>query len=95
MTTTRRQFMTGAGVAAAAWVVPSILTAKPAEGALLLSSGPRSEVVPAVSQPPAKPLAFTGDDLERDAGIGAALVAGGWLLRHWTASDPLPNERTP
>ena len=36
----------------------------------------------------ASPLAFTGDNLERDAAIGAALVAGGWALHRWASRSP-------
>jgi hypothetical protein len=33
-------------------------------------------------------LAFTGLDLQRDAEIGAALVAGGWAMQHWASRAP-------
>lgn len=33
-------------------------------------------------------LASTGADLERDAAIGAALVAGGWALHRWASRSP-------
>ena len=36
----------------------------------------------------ASPLAFTGANLERDAAIGAALVAGGWALHRWASRSP-------
>src|SRR6202050_2947637 len=36
----------------------------------------------------ASPLAFTGDNLERDADIGAWLVAGGWALHRWASRSP-------
>jgi hypothetical protein len=43
------------------------------------------------SEPPLKALAgslaTTGMDLQRDAEIGLALVAGGWAMQHW-ASRP-------
>jgi hypothetical protein len=33
-------------------------------------------------------LASTGANLERDAAIGAALVAGGWALHRWASRSP-------
>jgi hypothetical protein len=92
---------------AAAWVVPEILTAKPAAGAVLsgstegITTSPGSVLAAtttgsttSTSPPPEPPLvtlagalAQTGLDLQRDAEIGAALVAGGWAMRHW-ASRP-------
>jgi hypothetical protein len=82
---------------AAAWVVPEILTARPAGGATLSSpevvTGPVSNGplgVPA-SKPgsapgPAGPtLAFTGLNIQRDAEVGAALLAGGWAMHHWAS----------
>jgi hypothetical protein len=37
---------------------------------------------------PSRSLAFTGIDLQRDAEIGAALVAGGWAMHHWASRRP-------
>ena len=90
-----------AAAGATAWVVPEILTAKPAAGAPL--SGTTAAGIAGVpgaipttsgtgtSEPPlvtlAGALASTGMDLQRDAEIGVALVAGGWAMRHW-ASRP-------
>jgi hypothetical protein len=77
-------------LAGAAWAVPTILVAKPS-GAATLSLAPGEftpQGVPATETPkPTGPLAFTGDDIERDAGIGAALVAAGWLLTRWQAQE--------
>ena len=89
---------------AAAWVVPEILTARAAGGATLSAPGVAtgaSTVTPAAEEPASKPagtpansLAFTGLNIERDAEVGAALIAGGWALHHWasraTASTPPP-----
>ncbi len=33
-------------------------------------------------------LAFTGVDIQRDAEIGAALIAGGWAMHHWASRTP-------
>jgi hypothetical protein len=33
-------------------------------------------------------LAETGIDLERDAGIAAALIAGGWAIHRWASRGP-------
>ena len=38
--------------------------------------------------PGGSPLAITGANLERDAAIGAALVAGGWALHRWASRSP-------
>lgn len=93
---------------AAAWVVPEILTAKPAGGATLSSPG----VVTGVSSEdgafgaPAPTgsgtgkgqsgsLAFTGLNIQRDAEIGAALLAGGWALHHWASRTTKPPAKGP
>jgi hypothetical protein len=82
---------------AAAWVVPEILTARPADGATL--SGPvtgafaaSAVAAPEVPAPAPAPkaggspsLAFTGLNIERDAQVGAALIAGGWAMHHWSS----------
>jgi hypothetical protein len=101
---------------AAAWVVPEILTAKPAAGATLSGNGgggggggggqpatspstttgsstspgtgTAGTASPATS--PGSTLAFTGIDVQRDAEIGAALVAGGWAMHHWASRTPKP-----
>jgi hypothetical protein len=113
---------------AVAWVVPEIMTAKPAAGASLSitprggggggggGDGPPGVATPpGVSTTPGQPtstpdsgatttlgttsadapadlptgtLAFTGVDLERDAEIGAALIAGGWAMHHWASRTP-------
>jgi hypothetical protein len=104
-----------AGAGAAAWVVPEILTAKPAAGATLSgNSGTGGGSGPATSPStttgsgtgtgtgtgtggtgspttsPGSTLAFTGIDVQRDAEIGAALVAGGWAMHHWASRTPKP-----
>jgi hypothetical protein len=101
-----------ASAGAAAWVVPEILTAKPAAGATLSgnhgttggsSSSPATSpssttggtgtVTGGTSSPSTSPgstLAFTGIDIQRDAEIGAALIAGGWAMHHWASRTPKP-----
>jgi hypothetical protein len=110
---------------AVAWVVPEILTAKPAAGAALSNAvggggggasagvstsastsgtgasvgasgsvgtnGPEG-VTTAADTTAATPtsLAFTGLDIQRDAEVGAALVAGGWAMQHWASRTPKP-----
>ena len=37
---------------------------------------------------PGSALAFTGVDIQRDAEIGAALIAGGWAMHHWASRAP-------
>lgn len=96
-----------AGAGAAAWVVPEILTATPASGATL--SGPVTGVSTVGFAPVSTskgpgggsgggsggtPLAFTGLNIERDAQIGAALIAGGWAMKYW-ASRTAPSPRPP
>jgi hypothetical protein len=105
---------------AAAWVVPEILTAKPAAGATLsgnhttsgggsttpgstggsnggtgsnpatnpAATGELAATKPATT--PGSTLAFTGIDIQRDAEIGAALIAGGWAMHHWASRAPKP-----
>ncbi len=117
---------------AAAWVVPEILTAKPASGATLSAGvgntgtgasagvstsagttgdaatpstgasttgtgnsgggggegGEGGEDTGASTTP--STLAFTGLDIKRDAEVGAALVAGGWAMKHWASRTPKP-----
>lgn len=40
--------------------------------------------------PTSGPLAATGANFLRDAEVGAALVASGWLVRRWTSRRPTP-----
>ncbi len=98
---------------AAAWVVPEILTAKPAAGATLsgtpgttggsssnpttspasTSTGSSPGTLASAASPATSPgsaLAFTGIDIQRDAEIGAALIAGGWAMHHWASRTPKP-----
>jgi hypothetical protein len=37
------------------------------------------------TKPPVESLAFTGLNLQRDAEIGAALIAGGWAMKYWAS----------
>jgi hypothetical protein len=75
-------------LAGALWATPTILIAKPSEGATL-SFGPTAPLPqPAGNQlPAAKPLAFTGDNTEQDALFGVGLIAAGWLLTRWQAGE--------
>ncbi len=110
---------------AAAWVVPEILTAKPAAGATMsgnpgtsgstsvstsASTGPygtsgsagagaavgpngasgSAGVTTAADIGPSNTLASTGIDIQRDAELGAALVAGGWAMKHWASRSVKP-----
>jgi hypothetical protein len=94
---------------AAAWVVPEILTAKAAGGAtlsapavaagastpdgLLSASGPSPATTPSSSL--ADTLAFTGLNIQRDAEVGAALIAGGWAMHHWASRTATPPTEGP
>jgi hypothetical protein len=117
---------------AVAWVVPEILTAKPAAGAALSgtggtggtgsvgasgnvttsastgdpgagasvgaggtldANGPDGVATAADTTTTADPsgsLAFTGLNIQRDASVGAALVAGGWAMQHWASRAHRP-----
>jgi hypothetical protein len=92
-----------AAAGAVAWAVPEILTAKPAAGATLSSpigvgaatsgstdtlgtNGPDGVATRAAGTPAS--LAFTGLNIQRDAEVGAALVAGGWAMQHWASRAP-------
>ncbi|HWD54986.1 MAG TPA: hypothetical protein VG346_07675 [Acidimicrobiales bacterium] len=105
---------------AAAWVVPEILTAKPAAGATLSGNsggggnttgkptttpsntggtgaggtGGTNANLTAATTPAAAgaggSLAQTGLNIQRDAEIGAALIAGGWAMHHWASRAPKP-----
>ncbi|HEX4433352.1 MAG TPA: hypothetical protein VH012_00885 [Acidimicrobiales bacterium] len=117
-----------AGAGAAAWVVPEILTAKPAAGAALSgtngsvgasagvttsastggdpgagasvdaggsvsANGPEgisTDADTTAATDPSGALAFTGLNIQRDASVGAALVAGGWAMQHWASRRPKP-----
>jgi hypothetical protein len=113
---------------AVAWVVPEILTAKPAAGAALSNAaggggggsvgvstsassggnpgtgasvgasgtvgtnGPDGVTTDADTTAATGPssLAFTGLNIQRDAEVGAAMVAGGWAMQHWASRTPKP-----
>lgn len=89
---------------AVAWVAPEILTAKPADGAVMSgavtadgtlnpSTFPASQTGASTAPPIvtlAESLASTGIDLERDAAVGVALVAGGWVMHHWASRTSGP-----
>jgi hypothetical protein len=103
---------------AAAWMVPEILTAKPAAGATMSGNHGGGGTGGSTSNPTTSPsstsgsstpgtggstaspatspstLAFTGIDIQRDAEIGAALVAGGWAMHHWASRTPKPATQT-
>jgi hypothetical protein len=94
---------------AAAWVVPEILTAKAAGSATLSApavltgaSTPEGALAPPGPNPATNPpgsladtLAFTGLNIQRDAEVGAALIAGGWALRHWASRTSTPPTEGP
>ena len=83
---------------AAAWVIPEILTAKAAGGATLSAPATSAATLAPGSTPdgtppagtPASTLAFTGLNIQRDAEVGAALIAGGWALHHWASRTSAP-----
>lgn len=95
---------TGAAVGTTAWMIPQILTAKPAAGATLSGSPATSPVTlagttgtpaftPTAASGAGAPstlssLATTGLDLDRDAEIGATMIAVGWVLHRWASRVP-------
>ncbi len=95
-----------AGVAAGtvAWIAPEIFTTKPAAGASLsgppvnlaggVTTGPPVNLAGGVTTSPSpgilSRLAFTGLDLQRDAEVGAALVAAGGAVQHWASRRTTP-----
>lgn len=70
-------------------MVPTITTFTPSRASVSLPPGTTPSPGPSQASelPTQKPLAFTGDDLQRDAEIGAALIAAGWAIKHWTARE--------
>ncbi len=56
-----------------------------ADGAV--DAGPEGVTTAARAGAPTS-LAFTGLNIQRDAEIGAALVAGGWAMQHWASRGP-------
>jgi len=42
-------------------------------------------VTTAAATQPSGPLAYSGLNIQRDAEIGAALIAGGWAMHHWAS----------
>jgi hypothetical protein len=91
-----------ATVGAATWVAPEILTAKPAGGATLSAPVISASTLDGAEETPkattnSKALAFTGLNIQRDAEVGAALLASGWALHHWASrlSTSRPSARGP
>jgi len=90
----------GAAVGTTAWVIPQILTAKPAAGATMSglpatlgAATPTAPLTTGSTTTGGAPstlssLAQTGLDLERDAEIGATMVAVGWALHRWASRVP-------
>jgi hypothetical protein len=46
---------------------------------------PGTATVPTPGTTNTNTLAFTGLNIQRDAEVGAALLAGGWAMHHWTS----------
>ena len=61
-------------------------------GGTLGTNGPEGVTTAAGSDHP-NSLAFTGLNIQRDAEVGAALVAGGWAMQHWASRTPKPARR--
>jgi len=58
-------------------------------GGTVGTNGPEGVTTAAVSDHP-NSLAFTGLNIQRDAEVGAALVAGGWAMQHWASRTLKP-----
>jgi hypothetical protein len=81
-------------VGASGGVTTSASTGDPGTGASagasgsLDANGPDGTATAADTTTAAAPtgtLAFTGLNIQRDATVGAALVAGGWAMQHWAS----------
>ena len=81
-------------VGASGGVTTSASTGVPGTGASVGASGsldangPDGTATAADTTTAAAPtgtLAFTGLNIQRDATVGAALVAGGWVMQHWAS----------
>lgn len=95
-TMSRRQALTAmlatGATAGAAWTIPEVITAKPTAAATLSTPPgvmtPQGPALPAAK--PGKPLAFTGDNIERDTLAGLGLIGVGWAVHHWAPRvDPV------
>ena len=64
---------------------PGVSAGAGADGAV--DAGPEGVTTAAHAGAPTS-LAFTGLNIQRDAEIGAALVAGGWAMQHWASRGP-------
>ena len=53
-------------------------------------TGDTAGVTTAADTTPSNSLAFTGLNIQRDAEVGAALIAGGWAMQHWASRTPKP-----
>jgi hypothetical protein len=72
-------------VATAGATQPSGPTSGVTTAAPTQQSGPTSGVTTAAATQPSGPLAYSGLNIERDAVVGAALIAGGWAMQHWAS----------
>ncbi len=64
----------------------------------LATNGPEAATATVHASPAAAtadPLAFTGLNVQRDAEVGAALVAGGWAMQHWASREAKPAGTAP
>ena len=48
-------------------------------------TGTKAVTTAATTTSPVEALASTGFNLQRDAEIGAALIAGGWAMKYWAS----------
>ena len=71
--------------AAAGGVVPSASAAVDGPPAVAAAS---DKVTSSGAQTSSGSLAYSGVNLQRDAEIGAALIAGGWAMEHWASRTP-------
>jgi hypothetical protein len=65
-------------------------TGIPSTGASVTGTGGVSADPGTLASDAPNTLAFTGLDIQRDAAVGAALVAGGWAMHHWASRTPRP-----
>ncbi len=73
------------GVTTAAATQPPGPTSGVSTAPATQASGPTSGVSTAAATQPSGQLAYSGLDIERDALVGGALLAGGWAMHHWAS----------
>jgi len=84
------EILTAKAAGGATLSAPAVVTgASTSDGTLEApTQAPGSNPAATPSGSPASSLAFTGLNIQRDAQVGAALIAGGWAMHHWASRTP-------